>query len=112
MALAGAGDVDEAAEEKLAQYFGSIFAGIHILFQCMSSGISWHEVDGALQTIHWSYAVIMSLFVCFMTFAVLNIITGVFVEGAINQANSFREAVIADEKEKEAKLRLKLEDIF
>jgi hypothetical protein len=69
---------------------------MYTLFQAISGGINWREAAKVLLTIHWSYAIWMSMFVSFCVFAVLNIVTGVFVGTAMQCAQEDQDVVIAD----------------
>jgi len=80
----------------LEEHFGSISKGMYSLFLTITGGISWGEVADPLIMADWVYGVFFMLFICFMIFAVLNIITGVFVEGAIDRAQAEKDAQIQE----------------
>merc|ERR1712032_540058 len=70
-------------------------------FQAVSGGVSWRDVAAPLLEIHWSYAIWVSAFVSFVIFAVLNIVTGVFVGSAMQSAQEDQDVVIADQMNQE-----------
>merc|ERR1739844_261742 len=84
-------DPDPILAESLEGFFGSIWTSQYFLFQSMSGGISWGEVAQPLVSLHWSFSFVFSLFICFTTFAVLNIVTAVFCENAMACAQSDRD---------------------
>jgi len=90
------GDKQNETIVKLQDYFQSLTYAAYLLFQCISGGISWGEVGGPLLEIHWSNGLVLCFFVFFTVFAVLNIITGIFVETAFSSAQNDRDELISD----------------
>jgi hypothetical protein len=79
-----AGSNDEVATEELRQYFGSVPGSCLVLFQTMTSGIDWENVSTPLsEHISPVMAMVYSAYVAFTVFAMMNVITGVFVESAL-----------------------------
>jgi len=91
------GDLRNEATTKLHHFFGQSlsFSG-YVLYQCMSGGISWGEVSDALMEIHWANSLLICFYIFFTVFAVLNIITGIFVDTALNLAMAEREEMIQE----------------
>mmetsp|Transcript_49401 Transcript_49401/g.152375 ORF Transcript_49401/g.152375 Transcript_49401/m.152375 type:complete len:423 (+) Transcript_49401:578-1846(+) len=94
------------------KFFGSLPKSVYFLLQCVTGGIGWGDVAKPLTEIGWFYAVLMCAFTCFTILALLNIITGVFVEGAIQKAQNDKETKIQIELEDEAEKVLLLEAVF
>lgn len=64
-------------------YFGSLGTSALSLYQSVSGGLDWGEPLVPLMTkVSPSLAVIYALYVGFVTMVMLNLVTGVFVEGA------------------------------
>merc|ERR1712032_945954 len=80
--------VDGVEETKLVDMFGSLALSCYSLFQAISGGISWHEVADPLTDVHWTNGLVFTFFVFFTLFAMLNIITGIFVENSISCARN------------------------
>mmetsp|Transcript_27550 Transcript_27550/g.69165 ORF Transcript_27550/g.69165 Transcript_27550/m.69165 type:complete len:762 (-) Transcript_27550:120-2405(-) len=97
---------------SLNSTFGSLVEGIYYLFQSVSGGSDWGDVAEPLLELGWYYAVFFSLFTCFTLFAVLNIVTGVFVEGAIERAQQDKEAMIQNELDEQNANVQQLELVF
>merc|ERR1712232_280190 len=74
--------------------FGSFFLSMHTLFQVVSGGIDWREMSNPLIEIHWTHALVLLCYIFFTTFAVTNIITGIFVDASIQNAQRDRDEVI------------------
>lgn len=105
-------DSDANLVADLEKIFGSLFGGMYYLFLSMTGGISWGEVSGPLIRLHWGYGIFFCLFTSFILFAVLNIVTGVFVEGAIGKAQSEKDEKIRRVMEEEMANVHALENIF
>merc|ERR1712079_127703 len=63
----------------------------------MAGGRSWGEHYIFLEAIPFQYRLIFLFFLTFTMFAVLNIVTGVFVDSAMNANTSSRQVVIHEE---------------
>eukprot|EP00746_Dinoflagellata_sp_MGD_P067347 gnl/MRDRNA2_/MRDRNA2_27797_c0_seq2.p1 gnl/MRDRNA2_/MRDRNA2_27797_c0~~gnl/MRDRNA2_/MRDRNA2_27797_c0_seq2.p1 ORF type:complete len:614 (+),score=110.13 gnl/MRDRNA2_/MRDRNA2_27797_c0_seq2:82-1923(+) len=105
-------DSDPNLVHQLQQYYGTLFESMYYLFQTMTGGVSWGDMAKPLMGLHWSYAIFMSFFTSFIMFAVLNIVTGVFVEGAIGKAQSEKDEKIRHIMEEETHNMQELEQVF
>mmetsp|Transcript_30887 Transcript_30887/g.57927 ORF Transcript_30887/g.57927 Transcript_30887/m.57927 type:complete len:385 (+) Transcript_30887:3-1157(+) len=81
--------------------FGSLARTAYTLVQAMLGGISWGEVADVLMDVDVISPALLLLYVSFTILAVLNVITGAFVDNALNLASQQRDFQI--EKEIEAK---------
>lgn len=68
-------------------YFGSLDRTVLALYQAITGGHEWRPIAEALaaQTSRGT-VVVFSLYIAFALFAMLNVITGVFVEGALHSS--------------------------
>jgi len=87
----------------VAEHFGSLWSTIYTLFHSMLNGISWYRIPLALYSIpDWTGPILAVGFVGYLSFtmlAVLNIITGVFVDNAVETARTQREFLVQKEME-------------
>mmetsp|Transcript_118147 Transcript_118147/g.214876 ORF Transcript_118147/g.214876 Transcript_118147/m.214876 type:complete len:675 (-) Transcript_118147:38-2062(-) len=97
---------------KMLKFFGSLHQSIYTLFMVISSGISWMEPADELISVHWSFAIWMSLYVAFVMFAVLNIVTGIFIESALKSAQDDQDVVIQEEMVHEDSLAQGFLEVF
>mmetsp|Transcript_50641 Transcript_50641/g.151448 ORF Transcript_50641/g.151448 Transcript_50641/m.151448 type:complete len:696 (+) Transcript_50641:23-2110(+) len=90
-----------ASEAALVwQYFGTLKATSYALLQAMLGGVSWGVLTDALLEVDlWFSAIIFFLYVFFTMLAVLNIITGVFVDNAVETARTQRDYLVQKEME-------------
>jgi len=67
-------------------YWGSIPRSMLTLFQCVSNGISWEIAAQPLESVGLLWLVLFVMYICFVFFAVLNVVTGVFCQSAMEGA--------------------------
>jgi len=79
----------------LEQYYGSLDKSMICLYATISEGIHWYEIMSPL-TMYISpwLQLVFCFYSGFVIFAVLNIVTGVFVESAIDTANDEKRKVM------------------
>jgi len=87
----GDGGVERA---RLLEAYGSVLATMYSLFKCMTGGRNWGEVAEIIEPAGWAYSGLVVLYVFINLFSVLNIVTGVFVDGAIELRNRDRSMMI------------------
>eukprot|EP00427_Karlodinium_veneficum_P032997 CAMPEP_0169194570 /NCGR_PEP_ID=MMETSP1016-20121227/6763_1 /TAXON_ID=342587 /ORGANISM="Karlodinium micrum, Strain CCMP2283" /LENGTH=302 /DNA_ID=CAMNT_0009271075 /DNA_START=718 /DNA_END=1623 /DNA_ORIENTATION=+ len=76
----------------LIRYFGSLEKSIMVLIQAILGGVSWREVTMPLQEeIHWSVSLAFCMYIIFSVLAAMNVVTGVFVDSAVNSAKNDKE---------------------
>lgn len=66
----------------LRRYFGSLGAAVLATFQAVSGGIDWRDLTDPLMEISPLLAVLFFGFIAFAVLVMLNLVTGVFVDGA------------------------------
>eukprot|EP00931_Biecheleriopsis_adriatica_P019449 TRINITY_DN13246_c0_g3_i1.p1 TRINITY_DN13246_c0_g3~~TRINITY_DN13246_c0_g3_i1.p1 ORF type:complete len:620 (+),score=118.22 TRINITY_DN13246_c0_g3_i1:33-1862(+) len=74
--------------------FGSLHRSMITLFQCISGGLNWNEEVYALAEVSWAYSYLFLSYVTFCCFAVLNVMTGVFCNSAIQSAAKDQELAV------------------
>ncbi len=90
--LAWEHELDTGDAGELRKVFGSVPTSILSLFAGLTGGCDWRSVMQPLvdQVSPW-LAVPFVLWVAFMLFAVMNVVTAVFVEQAITRATQVKE---------------------
>lgn len=74
--------------------FGSVLRSMYSLFLGMTGGRNWGELASLISTTGYLYGGVLLLFIFINVFSVLNIVTGVFVDGAIEMAKRDRNMMI------------------
>eukprot|EP00927_Polykrikos_kofoidii_P045331 TRINITY_DN3927_c0_g1_i1.p1 TRINITY_DN3927_c0_g1~~TRINITY_DN3927_c0_g1_i1.p1 ORF type:complete len:667 (+),score=98.84 TRINITY_DN3927_c0_g1_i1:1633-3633(+) len=98
-----AGGADDVGQ--VSHFFGSIENTMYTLFICTTGGLSWSEAALLVFDFGTFYFAVFMFFLFFIFFSVLNIVTGVFVDTAIQQAERDRSLyMLQAEKAKKALL--------
>jgi len=84
--------------ENIQRAFGSLFVTQYTLFKSMIGGVSWGEVADPLLSVSMIYFGIFIAYITFVLFSVLNIVTGVFVDSAIQVGNRDRGILVDKQK--------------
>jgi hypothetical protein len=99
---------------ECATHFGTLLTSMYTLFHSMLNGISWHLVADSLlevPSLRW-LAMFYILYMSFTMLAVLNIITGVFVDRAVETAKTQREFLVQKEMELKEKWLAEMRSLF
>jgi len=94
-------DSAEAVSEQeqfdvLRARFGGLFLSMNTLFMSISGGIDWKEVADPLFEMDVFMGLLFQMLIAFICFAVLNVMTGVFCEAAMQNAKRDKEAIVQD----------------
>ncbi|CAJ1353724.1 unnamed protein product [Effrenium voratum] len=102
------------AESELAlNYFGSLTDSMLTLFLCISGGVSWELVLKPLRTLSGALVACLLIYVFFTYFCVLNVVTAVFCQSAIESAQNDQLTVIqAMLLNKEQHIQTKIQELF
>eukprot|EP00405_Crypthecodinium_cohnii_P048324 CAMPEP_0206607800 /NCGR_PEP_ID=MMETSP0325_2-20121206/52478_1 /ASSEMBLY_ACC=CAM_ASM_000347 /TAXON_ID=2866 /ORGANISM="Crypthecodinium cohnii, Strain Seligo" /LENGTH=137 /DNA_ID=CAMNT_0054125107 /DNA_START=26 /DNA_END=435 /DNA_ORIENTATION=- len=98
--------------ENLMQWFGTLNSSILSLYQGMSGGKDWGEYYDVIMILSGSYQVLFLLFISFSTLAVVNIVTGIFVDSAFQCSRQDRESLVSEEILNREKYLKDLKDVF
>merc|ERR1719323_923632 len=81
-------------EALLGKYWGTLGSSMTTLFKSVSGGLSWQEAVDPLDGVAWHLSAVFSLYISFAYFAVLNVVTGVFCQSAIEGAQRDQDTVM------------------
>merc|ERR1712232_192950 len=98
--------------EGLREYFATLDSSILSLYMAISGGNDWGEFYSALILLPLHYRILWLLFITFAIFAVLNIVTGCFVESALQHGQHDAEVIINEELEMKASYYKSLTNLF
>jgi hypothetical protein len=86
---------DAKAIEELDEYFGSLSRAILSLFASVSGGVDWQVVlDPLIDNISPLLGIVFCAFISFAVFALLNVVTGIFVQSAMTAARQSNESYV------------------
>jgi len=86
-------DSDVPNPEVTLEQFGSVQVAMLTLYKSITGGDDWHNFYSTLLGTGWLNAALFVFFIAFMQIAVLNILTGIFVEQALKCAQPDRDSV-------------------
>merc|ERR1719160_1575074 len=82
------------------------------LIQAMLGGKSWGEYARPLHSVGWAASALFYFYVFFTMFAVLNIITGVFVDNALQATKGQREFLVEQQRAEKEKTLKEMRQLF
>ncbi|CAJ1459289.1 unnamed protein product [Effrenium voratum] len=91
-----AGNAEFTAEELAAAetYYGSLLSTMIGLFMSIAGGVSWENMLLPLKTVSGVWVTFFLFYVAFTYFAVLNVVTAVFCQSAIESAQNDQFTVV------------------
>jgi len=80
--------------QVFVQYWGDLARSMLTLYASVTGGVDWDYVSRPIGVIHWGWSLVFLFFISVTFFAMLNVITGVFCQSAIDGANHDRELLV------------------
>jgi len=81
----------------LRYYFGDLFRAVLSLWQAMSGGADWDAMAGPLVSIDVWMGIAFAAYIAFALLALMNVVTGVFVQTALQNAKDEEDAFLTDQ---------------
>lgn len=100
------------ADIELEKYFGTLGLSFVTLFMAMSGGNDWGQYYDALEPIGSFHQLLWMLYISLAVIAVVNVVTGIFVDSAMQSNMSDREIIIQEELEKKKEYLQQMASIF
>mmetsp|Transcript_50037 Transcript_50037/g.119525 ORF Transcript_50037/g.119525 Transcript_50037/m.119525 type:complete len:626 (-) Transcript_50037:162-2039(-) len=101
-----------SCDPLLVRFWSSIGESILTLFMAITGGLSWGEALDPLFAVSYIAVASMILYVVFAVFAVLNVVTGVFCNTAIESARADKDIAIMKQMHKHEQQVQLLREIF
>lgn len=98
--------------EFFTRYWGSIPRSMLTHFQCVSNGTGWEIAAEPLESIGLLWLVLLVMYICFVFFAVLNVVTGVFCQSAMEGAMHDAEIQVQETLKNKQEFIDKVEKLF
>lgn len=98
--------------EELVASFGTVDKSVVALFMAMSGGNDWAQYYDALLLLPWLYPVSFLAFILFTLFAVVNIVTGVFVESALQANLKDKDIIVNEELQAKKRYLQSMQELF
>jgi len=111
--LLGASERDGESESLLVQAFGNLSRSSYSLYKAVSNGESWGNVmNPLLSELPWPFPALFMLYVTVTLIGVLNVVTSIFIESAMQTTKRFRALRVAEQKQQSSALREHLRTVF
>jgi voltage-gated sodium channel len=101
----------EAREEELMLRFGSVERCMLNLFEAAMGGQDWEVSYNTLEPTGPISCALYLFFIAFIQIALVNILTGIFVEKALMRAQPDREAQAVEQRQEVTKMRSELREL-
>lgn len=98
--------------KEMRRYFGTVPAATLSLYMAMSGGDDWANLMRAIDPLPWEYKLLLLSFTSFAILALLNVVTAVFVNTAIQRSKNDREMAVQQEMENESELIAIIQEVF
>jgi len=86
-------DNNEQIPGDFGKYWGSLIPSMYTLFQTITGGVDWDTVVRPLvDNIGPEVGILFTLYIMFTVFAMLNVVTGVFIQNVIKNDSAERES--------------------
>jgi len=83
---------DTEAARELEEYFGSVSVSVMSLFQTVTGGLEWRDmVLPLMRHVSPAMGIVFGLYIVFTSMALMNIVTGVFVETALQRGREDKD---------------------
>eukprot|EP00434_Breviolum_minutum_P033997 symbB.v1.2.030087.t1/scaffold3353.1/size58589/7 len=102
----------EPEKTEAGRYFGSLEQSMLSLFMSIAGGVSWEQVIFPLKKISTFWVFAFVFYIAFTYFAVLNVLTGVFCQSAIESANNDHAMVVQSMLDNKASHLAKIKTLF
>ena len=98
--------------EYLEEFFYSLPMAVLTLFMAITSGVSWWDTERVFLDVGFQYGLLFLLYISVMFLALLNIVTGIFVNDAVEMSQMDRDIVMRFEEDRRKQYAHCLRDFF
>jgi len=104
--------VNAPRRSKVLEYFGTVPQSMYTLFQGIFGGVSWAEFAIPLRQVGIAYELLFVFFIAINALVMLNVVTAVVLDSAMQSAQHDKEMVIEDQLMAEKKYAADLRELF
>eukprot|EP00746_Dinoflagellata_sp_MGD_P145813 gnl/MRDRNA2_/MRDRNA2_78375_c0_seq3.p1 gnl/MRDRNA2_/MRDRNA2_78375_c0~~gnl/MRDRNA2_/MRDRNA2_78375_c0_seq3.p1 ORF type:complete len:353 (-),score=64.71 gnl/MRDRNA2_/MRDRNA2_78375_c0_seq3:262-1320(-) len=87
--------------EDLRTYYGGMYTTLISMFKAISGGADWGDIAEPLAELGTGYYLLFCFYIAFVVFAMMNVVTSVFVEQAAKNAWNDKNWVIEEQMSKQ-----------
>lgn len=96
----------------LIKYWGNLPRAIFTLFKSISGGVDWEDVCYPLSVLGAEWVGVFTCFIAFTYFAVLNVVTGIFCQHAIETASQNEDLLVHEQMANRALHVTRIQNLF
>jgi len=89
-------DVSDAKKAKMVKYYGSVLQAMISLYKASTGGADWGEIAHPLEDAGHFYYSLFLFFIAFVILALLNILTGLFVDRAMKGVAEDKDGMVLE----------------
>jgi DNA-binding phage protein len=104
--------IKHGLEPTLVQYYGTLFKTVSTLFKSIAGGVDWEAVLEPLEQLSGIYVMAFYFYVFFGAFALVNVISAIFIDNTIQRSKSDREFVVSGEISAKKEFLTTMEKLF
>jgi len=105
-------DASDSEKESVKDHYGTVWLTMRTLYMASTGGVDWHELGEPLLKVGSLYYGFFLFFIAFAFVAVLNVVTGIFVNDAIQASQSDAQESILAQIEEERQFEETLRVLF
>lgn len=102
----------DPAYRDLVDNFGSLDRAVYSLYSAITGGDDWDRYYSSLREMAGIYQIMFLFYITFAHFAVTNVVTGVFVDAALQHHQADKEIQIAEELRNQQSSLNSIRDVF
>merc|ERR1739848_620742 len=85
----------QGEQSVLEEYYGTLEKSMLILYQMIASGVDWGDAaDPLSRYCSWCWNVVFMLYMAFVMFAMMNVVTALVVESALRNADEDKKMLL------------------
>jgi len=96
-------EISQVRADFLALRFGGLEPSMHTLYASITGGLTWIEAVDCFSGISTIWGLLFEAYIAFCMFAVLNVMTGVFCQSAMESAEKDHELILQNVVQEKAK---------
>lgn len=99
-------------DDDLTFYFGSLWSTMFTMFMAISGGVEWKDAAMSLHAVNTAAAALFVVFVTLMVLLLLNVVTGIFCQCALETARTDQDNLIEYQLNEKQRYVKTLERLF
>jgi len=99
-------------DQVLSHYYGGLFKSMATLYMSISGGIDWENAALPLSKLSRVYSVVFYCYLTFSIFAMLNVVSAIFIDNTMQRSKNDRDFVVQTEMEGKRDFMNSMDNVF